>query len=227
MNKQQHTLINATQKFVYAYHQSDNTGHDTHHVRRVYENACQLLKSTPQADAFIVQMSALLHDVDDHKLNTNGMVAQNFLKTLDLSDTLIQQIVQTISSISFSKSGSNPQFETWEQKVLSDADKLDAIGAIGICRAIQFGTAKQTPLFEPDIFPKENLTAQEYNDLTRKENTAINHFFDKLLRLKTAFCTSAGQAEAQKRHQTMVMFLTAFFEEQNLSNWLDYLEKFK
>lgn len=227
MNEEQKRLIQLTTNFAYTYHQSDNTGHDAHHVRRVYGNACQLLKSTPQADAFVVQMSALLHDVDDHKLNTNGMVAQNFLKTLDLSDTLIQQIVQTISCISFSKSGSNPQFETWEQKVLSDADKLDAIGAIGICRAVQFGTAKQTPLFEPDIFPKKNLTMQEYNDLTRKENTAINHFFDKLLRLKTAFCTSAGQAEAQKRHQTMIMFLTAFFEEQNLSDWLSYMEEFK
>ena len=98
MNEQQQAFIKETQKFAYTYHQSDNTGHDTHHVRRVYENACQLLKSTPQADAFIVQMSALLHDVDDHKLNTNGMVAQNFLKPFRNTVLIIFLFQQDLNS---------------------------------------------------------------------------------------------------------------------------------
>lgn len=219
-------IIKKTYEFAKNYHSNDSSGHDFEHIERVYKNACLLLKEAPQADSFIVKMSALLHDVDDHKLNTDGQNTLRFLQSLDLEPKLIDNILKTIETISFSTSGSNPEFETIEMELLSDADKLDAIGAIGTCRAIIFGASKGRPLFDEAIFPKENLSKQEYKDLTRKENHTINHFFDKLLKLKKAMQTDMGKKEAQKRHAFMVTFLNQFFEEQNVTEWQNHLSNY-
>lgn len=219
-------IIEKTYQFAQHYHENDTSGHDFEHIKRVFYNAQKLLDKTQKADPFIVKMSALLHDIDDHKMKTDGTVAKTFLQTLDLPDQTITQILQTIDAISFSKSGSKPHFQTNEQKLLSDADKLDALGAIGICRTIQFATQNKFPLFDETIFPEQNLTREKYKDLTRKTNTSINHFFDKLLKLHSAMQTPAGKKEAQKRHQFMILFLKQFFMEQNALEWLNYLDRY-
>lgn len=217
-------IIEQTITFSKNYHKEDPSGHDSSHVIRVYENACLLLKETQKADHFIVKMSALLHDIDDHKLNTDGLQTQKYLESLRLEPNIIQKILQTIAGVSFSK-GFKKNL-TLEQKIVSDADKLDAMGAIGVCRAIMFSSIKNRPLFDPDIFPKENLTPDEYNDLTRKENNTINHFFDKLLKLKNLIHTETGKKEALKRHEFLITFLENFFLEQNQTQWLNYLHSY-
>ena len=220
------SIIDLTYNFAKKYHSQDNSGHDFEHIKRVYSNACLLLKQTPQCNEFVVKMSALLHDVDDRKLGTDGNNTLKFLQTLDMDEVIIKQILDTINAISFSKSGDNPNFLTVEMKLLSDADKLDAIGAIGICRAIMFGTSRNAKFFDENIFPQTNLTKDEYKDLTRTSNNTINHFFDKLLKLKDAMKTDIGKKEAQKRHEFMILFLEQFFQENNLPEWQKYLNQY-
>lgn len=219
-------LLEKTYNFAKQHHLRDNSGHDFSHIKRVYENACLLLKNETFADAFIVKMSALLHDVDDYKLKTDGNNTVKFLQSLNIANETIDKILTTINAISFSKSGAKPDFETIEMKILSDADKLDAIGAVGICRVIIFGTQNGRPLFDENIFPQNNLSKEQYKDLNRKENNSINHFFDKLLKLKNAMQTEVGKKEAQKRHAFMINFLKQFFEEQNLPEWQNYLDDY-
>ena len=184
---QEHDIINMTYKFAEEYHASDNSGHDFEHIKRVYANVNKLLESEKNANNFIAKMSALLHDVDDHKLNTDGKNTERFLRKIGLENKIIDQILETIGAISFSQSGCNPNFKTLEMKLLSDADKLDAMGAIGICRAICFGNSRQQPLFNSKEFP-----CAENN-----KKHVINHFFEKLLQLKKAMQTEVGKKEEQ------------------------------
>ena len=220
-------LIAKAYEFAKQQHQGEKSGHDFEHIKRVFANAKTLLKKEPRADKFIVEMSALLHDIDDRKLNPGGNKAEMFLRELGLDEKAVNTIIETIASIDFATTGSQPRLKTIEMKLLFDSDKLDAIGAIGICRAVLFGSWVQRPLFEADCFPKKDLTAEEYKDLNRKENNSINHFFDKLLKLKNAMQTETGRTEAQKRHKTMVKFLYEFFREQGLREWIDYLTAFE
>lgn len=210
------TILAQTYKFAKEYHSKDCSGHDFEHIRRVYANMNKLLASEPDANAFICKMSALLHDVDDHKLNTDGHVAERFLKKLNLDEETIGTILNTIKAISFSKSGARPKFETLEMKLLSDADKLDAMGAMGICRTFAYGGSKQRPIFDKDTFP----------GVENGNSHSINHFFEKLLLLKGAMQTKAGQEAAKERHNFMVTYLEHFFEEQDLPEWSKYLEDF-
>lgn len=219
-------IIDLAYDFAKKYHSQDNSGHDFEHIKRVYSNACLLLKQTPQCNEFVVKMSALLHDVDDRKFETDGNNTLKFLQTLSLEENIINQILDTINTISFSKSGANTSFSTVEMKLLSDADKLDAIGAIGICRTIMFGTSKNVTFFDENIFPQPNLTKAEYKNLIRTSNNTINHFFDKLLKLKDAMQTEIGKEEAQKRHDFMILFLEQFFQENNLPQWQKYLNQY-
>lgn len=219
-------ILKQTFDFAKEYHSKDKSGHDFNHINRVYENTCKLLESYPQANSFVVKMSALLHDIDDRKLKTDGQNTLRFLQSINLENEVLNQILTTIDAISFSKSGANPQFSTIEMQILSDADKLDAIGAVGICRTLTFGASKGTPLFNQNIFPEKNLTKEIYKDLNRETNNSINHFFDKLLKLKNAMQTDTGKKEALIRHDFMVSFLKQFFTEQNLINWLEYLDNY-
>lgn len=209
-------ILEKTYEFAKKYHESDRSGHDFAHIKRVYENMNKLLQGEQMADRFVCQMSALLHDVDDHKLYTDGKNTERFLQSLNMDSHLIEKILETIDAISFSKSGAHPQFKTIEMKLLSDADKLDAMGAIGICRALNFGFSKQQPLLIENEFPKSE----------NSKKTVINHFFEKLLLLKDAMQTVSGKREAEKRHLFMVSFLKQFFAEQNLVEWQKILDSF-
>ena len=212
----QENILNQTYQFASKYHSGDNSGHDFEHIKRVYANICKLLKEEKNANEFICRMSALLHDVDDHKMNTDGKVAERFLQSLNIDKSTIQTILETIDAISFSKSGANPNFKTLEMKLLSDADKLDAMGAIGICRALSFSVSRNQPLFNENEQPSPE----------NNKKHMINHFFEKLLLLKGAMQTEVGRKEAEKRHQFMVEFLQQFFAEQNLNNWQDLLNNY-
>ncbi len=227
MKKAEKDLITKTYQFAKQYHQGERSGHDFEHIKRVFANAQALLRKERCANEFIVQMSVLLHDIDDHKLNPNGNKAKEFLKSLDISKEQTNTILETIAATGFATTGSHPHLKTIEMKLLFDADKLDAMGSIGICRAILFGSWAQRPLFDANCFPQKNLSAVAYKDLSRKENNSINHFFDKLLKLKNAMQTETGKTEAQKRHKIMIQFLYEFFREQGLQDWIAFLKEFE
>lgn len=209
-------LLDKTYQFAQEYHSKDNSGHDFEHIKRVYANMQTLVSNDPEANVFVCKMSALLHDVDDHKMHTDGKVAERFMQSIGLDKNVISTILETINAISFSKSGANPHFKTLEMKLLSDADKLDAMGAIGICRTLNFGFAYHRPLFNEDEMP-----CSENN-----EKHTINHFFAKLLLLKNAMQTEVGKKEAVKRHKFMVEFLQEFFAEQNSDRWQKFLSEY-
>lgn len=222
--KNMENMLESIYKFARDYHENDNSGHDAEHIRRVYENVCLLLPFYADVNEFVVKAAALLHDIDDRKLGSDGQRAKKFLEKLNISESVSEKILDTISSISFSTTGYNPHLDTLEKAILFDADKLDAIGAIGICRAVLYGAKTQRPLFDPDVFPMEEFSKEEYKKNDRKENTTINHFFDKLLKLKDIMQTEAGKAEAERRHVFMVDFLKEFFSEQKEMRWLEFLE---
>lgn len=213
-------MLQKTYKFAKEFHEKDTSGHGFDHIERVYNNAREILKNE-SADEFIVLMAALLHDVDDYKLNPNGHQAKDFLISAGLEEQKITQILETIDAISFSKSGANPHFDTVEKKILSDADKLDAIGAIGLCRTIAYNTTHHRKLFNPAQFPDENQTLEQYK---AAQDPAINHFFDKILKLKNAMQTETGKKLAQSRHDFLVVFLRQFFQENNAPQWSEYLD---
>ncbi len=185
------TIISEASDYVKDLFAGNSDGHGSDHTMRVYRNAQKIMEAYPEADDFIVSLSALLHDADDHKLfNTeNNLNARHFMEKNDLSPDTIEQICRTINSVSFSKNrGRSP--ETLEGKIVQDADRLDAIGAIGIARTFAYGGNAGRPLED-----------------------SIKHFYDKLLLLKNEMNTEAAKDIAQKRHEYMTGFLEEYFEE--------------
>lgn len=216
-------IVEKALTFARECHSGDNSGHDFEHIRRVLANAEKIAAETPEADAEVVRLAAVLHDIDDYKLHNGGARAELFLREAGAADEVREKVLAVIEAIGFSKSGSKPRFTMIEQEVVSDADKLDAMGAVGVCRTVMYSAATGRELFNEREFPKENLTAAEYKDKNRSGNHSVNHFFDKLLKLKGAMQTVAGRREAERRHEFMVMFLQEFFDEVRAPEWRAYL----
>ncbi len=216
----QYSLIERAFKFVETVHQADYSGHDFEHIKRVWQNAQQILVYETEAQREVVELAVLLHDVDDYKLSNQTWRAKAWLEAQNLDNDLIERILEVIDSIGFSKTGYDPQFKDIETKIVYDADKLDAIGAIGIARAFAFGGAKSRPLFKPERSPSDELDLIAYAANAKSgDNHTINHFFEKLLYLADLMQTSYGQQLAAKRKLTMLNFLEDFFQEQNLVDW--------
>ena len=174
---------------------NDFGGHDVEHSKRVYQNAFLIAKSEPECDMFIVSLAALLHDVDDHKLfhTENNANARAFLESVQLDQNQIDRICELMNGISFSKNrGVRP--ETLEGKIVQDADRLDAIGAIGIARTFAFGGERKRPL-----------------------SATVQHFYDKLLLLLDEMNTAEGKRIAELRHQLMVDFLYELNNEMHIN----------
>lgn len=207
-------------------HGGDCSGHDFEHILRVLANVDRILVvESVAADELVVRLATILHDVDDYKLGSDGHRAERFLCENGVEKSVRERVLEVIEAISFSKSGSSPKFKTMEQKIVSDADKLDAMGAIGVCRTVMYSVATGRTLFNAAEFPNEHLTLEEYKNKNRKGNHSINHFFEKLLKLKNAMQTEAGRQEASRRHRFMILFLEEFFVETGAVQWLEYLYK--
>lgn len=218
-------IVSKALKFALECHGGDCSGHDFEHIVRVLRNAERILQSESEADELVVRLAAILHDVDDYKLGSDGHRAERFLRENNVEERVREQVLEVVGAISFSKSGSTPQFNMIEQKIVSDADKLDAMGAIGVCRTVMYSAAMGRALFNEKEFPNENLTPEEYKNKNRKGNHSINHFFEKLLKLKNAMQTEEGRQEAFRRHKFMILFLEEFFAETGAMLWLEYLHK--
>ncbi len=208
-------LIESTKQFVKETLKNAEGGHDWFHIERVYNNAL-LISKTEQVDQLIVALSALLHDIADSKFNNGDetigpKLAREFLFQHNVDSQIIEHVVNIISHISFKNSiGSKNTFVSKELQVVQDADRLDAIGAIGIARCFNYGGFKNRALFDPSILPNLKMTKEEYKNSTAP---TINHFYEKLLLLKDKMNTSSGKKIAEKRHRFMEAYLEQFYAE--------------
>jgi uncharacterized protein len=209
-------IINKTIQFVKSTLQDAEGGHDWFHIERVWKNAKHIAENE-DVDLFIVELGALLHDIADAKFydgdeSIGPIKAREFLKSLRVNESIIQHIENIIKNISYKNSlGSNSvKFQTKELDVIQDADRLDAIGAIGIARAFNYGGFKNRILYNPEIKPNLNLSKEEYKKST---SPTINHFYEKLLLLQDKMNTKTGRKIAAKRHKFMEQYLEQFYKE--------------
>ena len=214
----QEKVIENTILFVKKELKNAEGGHDWFHIERVYKNAI-LISKEEKVNAFVVSLGALLHDIADPKFyngdETIGpKVAQQFLEEQEVNDEVIKHVINIIKHISFKNSldKTGQKFTSEELKVVQDADRLDAIGAIGIARCFNYGGFKNRALYNPDIFPNLNMTKEEYKN---SDAPTINHFYEKLLLLKDKMNTISGQQIATDRHLYMESFLKQFDDEWN------------
>jgi uncharacterized protein len=182
----------------------------------VWNNAI-LISKTEQADPFIIELAALLHDIADSKFHDGDeeigpQRAGEFLKSIGLKETIIIHIQQIIRNMSFKASLGQVDFHSKEMEVVQDADRLDAIGAIGIARAFTYGGFKNRELYNPEIPPALNMSKEEYK---KSDAPTINHFYEKLLLLKDKMNTETGLRIAEERHQFMLTYLEQFYNEWN------------
>ncbi len=189
-------------------------GHDWFHIERVWKLS-KHIAAVEQVDGFVVELGALLHDIADSKFNNGNenlgpQKAAQFLDSKGLPSETIAHIQNIIEHISFKGGNQAQTFHSKELSVVQDADRLDAIGAIGIARTFNYGGYKNRKLYDPSIPPKLDMTKEEY-----KKSTAptINHFYEKLLLLKDRMNTDTGRALAEERHQLMENYLEAFYKE--------------
>ena len=212
MNKAE--IITKTKNFIEDRLKDEASGHDWWHIYRVWQTARHIAKHEP-ADMFIVELTALLHDVADWKLhngdiNAGPAAARAWLTELNVDTTTIDTVCDIILNMSYKGSGVKSQLNTLEGLIVQDADRLDAIGAIGIARAFAFGGAFSQLMYDPEMPVIEHNTFEEYKN---KKTTTINHFYEKLLLLKDRMNTETGKKIALNRHQFMEQFLLNFFQE--------------
>ena len=215
-NLQNRNIISQTVKFVKQTLQGAESGHDWWHIQRVWKNAI-LISKTEQADTFIIELAALLHDIADSKFHDGDeeigpQRAGEFLKSIGLEEKIIIHIQQIIRNMSFKASLGQVNFHSKEMEVVQDADRLDAIGAIGIARAFTYGGFKNRELYNPDIPPALTMSKEEYK---KSDAPTINHFYEKLLLLKDKMNTETGLRIAEERHQFMLTYLEQFYNEWN------------
>jgi len=193
-------------------------GHDWFHVERVFKNTLLIAKEE-KVNLTVVSLAALLHDIADSKFHNGNeeigpKIAERFLIDENVPQEIITHVVEIIKNMSFKNSfGKNEnKFSSIELKVVQDADRLDAIGAIGIARCFNYGGFKNRALYNPEILPNLNLTKEEYKNSAAP---TINHFYEKLLLLKDKMNTTSGKEIAENRHQFMVNYLSQFYDEWN------------
>ena len=189
-------------------------GHDWFHIERVFKTA-QNINQRENGDELVVAFAALLHDIADQKFNNGDeeigpRIAAEFLKSISIDDEVIKHVKLIIQNMSFKNSFDENLFSSKEMQIVQDADRLDAIGAIGIARAFTYGGFKNRVLYDPEIKPEEHLDKESYKNTTAP---TINHFYEKLLLLKDMMNTEAGRAIAKERHQFMELYLAHFYRE--------------
>ena len=203
--------ISKCKELVITIYNNMDASHDYQHIERVYKNAETILQSEPQADALIVRLAVLLHDVSDAKYAQTKEAEERILQKLDLTDEQRQHIRDIIASVSFN-GGNELQAKTIEAKIVRDADRLDAIGAIGIARTFAYGGAKGRKLYDDAEEARANMSVQEYRT---KSTASVTHFYEKLLLLKDLMVTEKGKQMAEERHAFMVSFLEQLQKERD------------
>jgi len=183
-------------------------GHDWFHIERVVSIA-KVIGRREGADMFVVEMAALLHDVDDWKFTDGSTMARDWMRSVGVGDDAAK-IMDIIENLSFKGTTHDDSMTTIEGKVVQDADRLDAIGAIGIARVFTFAGHSNNPIHDPSIKPRLDMTTEEYK---KNKSTAINHFHEKVLLLKGRMNTATGRELAHGRHEFIEKYLDQFFKE--------------
>ena len=207
-------FINATIEFVKQELAGAETGHDWFHVERVWKNAINIAQQE-QVDILIVELASLLHDIADSKFydgdeDVGPAKAGKFLRSLEMDESIVVHVQQIIKNMSYKNSFDAPIFTSKEMQVVQDADRLDAMGAIGIARAFAYGGFKNRELYNPAIQPDPNPTKEAYK---KSAAPTINHFYEKLLLLKDSMNTDTAYRMAEQRHHFMEQYLEQFFGE--------------
>lgn len=208
------SIIDTTILFVKKQLQNAEGGHDWFHIERVYKNAL-LIAQNEECNLQIVKLGALLHDIADSKFHNGDetvgpKVAREFLEKENVNEETIIHVLNIIENISFKGGNFDKKFSSKELDIVQDADRLDALGAIGIARTFNYGGFKNRPIFNPNIAPKLNMSIEEYKN---SEAPTLNHFYEKLLLLKDKMNTISGKKIAQERHEFMEKFLSQFYAE--------------
>jgi len=208
------TIVDVTTKFVRDTLKNAEGGHDWWHIHRVWTNA-KLIAQSEQCDILTVELGALLHDIADSKFHGGDeeigpATAGEFLRNINIDEAVLTHVQQIIRYISF-KSGFDGQgFQSKELQIVQDADRLDAIGAIGIARTFSYGGFKGREIYNPEIEPNLHMSKEEYKNSTAP---SLNHFYEKLLLLKDKMNTSTGKKLAEQRHAFMESYLQQFYME--------------
>lgn len=212
MNKP--TILTKTTAYVKQTLENEGSGHDWWHIHRVLQNA-RLIGKTEKVDMFVVELAALLHDIADWKMHDGDQeigakTARKWLKSLDVDTETIDHVYEIIATSSYKGAHVTDHMSTREGEVVQDADRLDAIGTIGIARAFTYGGHKGSPIYDPTTPPAMHTTAEAYyNGRTH----TINHFYEKLLLLKDLMKTQTAKKLARARHAYMEKFLKQFYKE--------------
>ena len=202
--------LRATEEYVQEVFSDEGSGHDWWHIHRVRKMALRIAE-TEGGNLFIIEMAALLHDIDDWKLNTeNSSKVSAWLKKLNINHLQSLLILEIINQVSFKGAGVENKATTIEAKIVQDADRLDAIGAIGIARAFAYGGHKNRLLHIPDSTPEFHTDFESYK---KNQSSTVNHFYEKLLLLKNSLNTETAIEIAKNRHIFMEEFLQHFFDE--------------
>lgn len=210
------SVINNTINFVKKQLENAESGHNWFHMERVYNNAL-LISKEEICNLEVVQLAALLHDIADSKFHDGDetigpKTARVFLESENVSEEIINHVVLIIENISFKGGNFEKKFTSKELEIVQDADRLDAIGAVGIARTFNYGGYKNREIYNPEIAPNLNMSKEEYKNSTAP---TINHFYEKLLLLKDKMNTETGKKIAQQRHDFMETFLKQFYNEWN------------
>lgn len=210
-------VIDNTVEFVKEKLEGAEAGHDWYHIERVWKLSKKIAE-TEECNHDVVELSALLHDIADPKFHNGDetlalKISREFLEGQKISEETIEQVLFVIKNISFKNRDEAPSDLSIELKIVQDADRIDAIGAIGIGRTFNFGGFKNNLMYDPEIKPSLNMSKDEYK---KSNGTTINHFYEKLLLLKDLMNTEKGKKIAEERHHFMLLFLDQFFKEWNV-----------
>jgi uncharacterized protein len=210
-------LIENTVEFVKEKLEGAEAGHDWFHIERVWKLSKKIAK-TEECNLEVVELAALLHDIADPKFHNGDetialKVSREFLESQNASQNVTEKVLFIIKNISFKNRGEAPKDLPIELKIVQDADRIDAIGAIGIGRTFNFGGFKNNLMYHPDIEPNMGMSKEEYK---KSNGTTVNHFYEKLLLLKDLMNTEKGKEIAEERHDFMLKFLDQFYKEWNV-----------
>lgn len=212
------SIVDNTILFVKQKLEDAEGGHDWFHIERVYKNAL-LIASEEVCNITVVKLGALLHDIADSKFHPDASggdetigpkVARAFLESENIDEKIINHVIAIIENISFKGGNFENSFSSKELEIVQDADRLDAIGAIGIARTFNYGGFKNRQIYNPEIAPNLNMTKEEYK---KSDAPTLNHFYEKLLLLKDKMNTETGEKIALERHRYMENFLAQFYAE--------------
>lgn len=210
-------IIDNTVEFVKQKLAGAEAGHDWFHIERVWKLSKKIAEDE-ECNHDVVELSALLHDIADPKFHNGDetlalKVSREFLEGQNTPEDVIEQVLFVIKNISFKNRSEVPQNLPIELKIVQDADRIDAIGAIGVARTFNFGGFKNNLMYHPNIQPQLNMSKEEYK---KSNGTTINHFYEKLLLLKDLMNTEKGKKIAEERHNFMLLFLDQFYKEWNV-----------